>query len=322
MKHKVVITAALASPLLFVLTEYVVGIVSGKLCWLLLSFYVPSIIVIAFILRKNRLLLLPIILFISVSSTAQRCKIGLALGGGGAKGAATIGILKIIEEADVRIDYIAGSSIGALIGGLYASGYTTTELEELMLSQDWETILSGYRVERLLDELLAKHRINNITDTKIPFRCVAVDYNTMTEVVLSSGSLAKAMRASMSIPEVYEPVRWGDKRLVDGGVLNNLPVDVVKAMGADKVIAVDLQQGEGMDFGYSTGLGGLIDWAIRRPDAKKHQCNVEVADVYIHPDLHIFNAMNFDRNSCELMVRKGRNEAMHHWEELIRLKNK
>lgn len=270
-------------------------------------------------LKRHEMLVIFFALCWTALSFAQKPKIGLVLGGGGAKGAATIGVLEVMEEANVKVDYIAGTSIGALIGGLYASGYSTKELEDLILSQEWETILSGSKIERLIATLLEKHHKFLISDTDIPFRCVAVDYDKMTEVVLSKGPLAKAMRASMSIPGIYPPVEWGNSRLVDGGMINNLPVNVARDMGADVVIAIDLQQGEGVDFGYSTGLGGLVDWFIKRPDTKVHQRNIKDSDIYIHPDLHNFDPSSFDHNSCELMIRKGRNSAMYYWDKLINL---
>lgn len=271
----------------------------------------------------RRILIVILTVCLSVSAYAGRPKIGLALSGGGAKGAATIGALKVIEEAGIHVDYIAGTSIGAIIGALYASGYTTAELEELIVSQELFEAFEGHRVESKLKSLLAERGVKNFSDTTIPFRCVAVDIDEMTEVVLSKGSLHKAVLASMSIPEIYEPVEWKGMRLADGGLLNNLPVDVVRDMGADIVIAIDLQQGRGEGLGFSPwklfGLGGLIDWVFTRPDAEKYDINSESADVYIHPDLGNFTAFHFGRHNCLLMLEKGENEAREHWDELIEL---
>ena len=270
-------------------------------------------------LRRFFFVLLTVCCFLS--AFADRPKIGLALSGGGAKGAAAIGALKVIEEAGVKVDYIAGTSIGAVIGALYASGYTTAELEEMIVSQNLLEAFQGHRVEEKLKSLLAERGVKKFKDTTIPFCCVAVDIDDMSEVLLANGSLHKAVLASMSIPEIYEPVEWKGMRLADGGLLNNLPVDVVRDMGADIVIAIDLQQGKGEGLGFSPqklfGLGGLIDWVFTRTDKEKYEVNSQSADIYIHPDLGNFTAFNFGRYSCRLMLKKGEDEAREHWEELM-----
>ena len=266
-------------------------------------------------------------LFISCSLTASRPKIGLALGGGGAKGAATIGALRVIEESGIKIDFIAGTSIGAVIGGLYASGISLDEIEEMMFSQD---VLDALDYSFIVSEVRRKTKerdCENLENTRIPFRCVAVDIDNMEEVVLREGKLWKAIIASMSVPIVYPFMAIGNKALNDGGLLNNLPVDVVKEMGADVVIAIDLQQNE--DDGLyipSLGLGGmfdtLADWSISRPDKIKYKLNVNSADIYIHPILSGYNASSFGRSNCIDMKKRGENEARKHWSKLLDLKNK
>ena len=270
--------------------------------------------------QKNILLVLWLTLCFSSLSLA-RPKVGLVLGGGGAKGAATIGALKVIEKAGIKVDYIAGTSIGAIIGGLYASGYTVNELETLFLSQEWQDILEGHRVDAKLESLLTNRGKRTFSDTNIPFRCVATEMPMVEEVVLSSGKLSKAIRASMSIPELYEPVTWGNKELVDGGMVNNLPVDVVKQMGANIVIAIDLSQKEGYSLGLGLGVGGLVDWALSRPDVSRYQINLEDVNVHIHPELPDFTALSFGHDNCELMMKLGEQEAQAHWSELTRIKN-
>lgn len=271
---------------------------------------------------KQKILFLVLFLTFCFSAlTLARPKVGLVLGGGGAKGAATIGALKVIERAGIKVDYIAGTSIGAIIGGLYASGYTVSELETLFLSQEWQDILEGHRVDAKLKTLLSSRKTNTFNDTDIPFRCVATEMPMIKEVVLSSGNLAKAIRASMSIPELYEPVTWGGKDLVDGGMVNNLPVDVAKIMGANIVIAIDLSQEEQYSLGLGLGIGGLIDWALSRPDVSRYRINLEDVDVHIHPHLPDFTAMSFGHDNCQLMMKLGEQEAQTHWNELIKIKN-
>ena len=270
--------------------------------------------------------LLGIILFcLSLPTMAIRPKVGLVLGGGGAKGAATIGALRVVEESGIKIDYIAGTSIGAVIGGLYASGFSLDEIERLMFSQTTIDALDINFIESEMRRLLLEHGCEYIQQTRIPFRCVAVDIDNMKEIVLSNGKLWKAIIASMSVPIVYPFVTWGNMALNDGGLLNNLPVDVVKEMGAEVVIAIDLQQND--DDGLqipSIGLGGmfdtLADWSINRPDKYKYKKNKKAADIYIHPSLSSYTASSFGRANCEDMKRKGKIEAQKYWKELVALR--
>jgi NTE family protein len=257
----------------------------------------------------------------------QRPKIGLVLGGGGAKGAATIGVLKVIEESGVKIDYIAGTSIGAVIGGLYAAGFSLADIERYLFSQSKLDALDINYIESELRRMVRRSGCELMENTHIPFRCVAVDGDHMKEYVLSEGKLYKAILASMSIPVVYPFVQWGRVALYDGGLLNNLPVDVAKAMGADIVIAVDLQQNE--DDGLQIpplGFGGvfdtLADWSVTHPEKKKYRQNVKAADIYIHPSLPGYTASSFGRSNCEDMKKRGEAEARKHWNEIIRLKAK
>ncbi len=205
-----------------------------------------------------------------------RPKIGLALSGGGALGFAHIGTLKLLDSLDIPIDYIAGTSMGGIAGALYAVGYSGAEIETLAYSLDWQELFTdqptrpllpffqkidaekfqfefGIRDFRPVDKggviagqkialtfarlVLPYLHVHDFGQLPIPFRCVAVDLMTGNEVVLKSGSLPKAMRATMAVPSIFSPVEWGDSLLVDGGLLNNLPVDVVQDMGADFVIA-------------------------------------------------------------------------------------
>ncbi|MBP5277198.1 MAG: patatin-like phospholipase family protein [Prevotella sp.] len=249
-----------------------------------------------------------------------RPKVGLVLGGGGAKGAAEVGVLKVIEELGIPIDYIAGTSIGAILGGLYATGYRAEQLDSLFRSGLWMTD----NVLALLDRLTETDEWVDFDELPIPFRCVAVDFDTQEEVVFSNGNLASAMRASMAIPGVYKPVLRDGKTLVDGGMANNLPVDVVKAMGADIVIAVDLTQNKHKTREFSlkelTGIGGIFDWIVSRPDWKKYNENRAAADVYINPPLKGYNAASFSYKSIDEMIRIGEQTAHKHQAELQKVK--
>ncbi len=300
--------------------------------------------------------------------TSHRPKIGLALGGGGARGAAEVGVLKVLEEKGIRPDYIAGTSIGAIVGGLYACGYSAQELDSLFRCQEWlsligdrnkdlrksildqrdgvtylfgfpisgsikktETeefglgLLGGTNITLLLDSLTKQYDgIASFDDLPIPFRCVAVDLKKHEEVIMDSCELELAMRASIGIPGAFKPVKWKGKLLVDGGMLNNLPVDVVREMGADIVIAIDLEQiqHEERDFSLKEtfGIGGILDWLVSRPDWKKNKANREDADIYINPQLAEYDISSFGTESISTMIERGERAARAVGKQLDRLR--
>ena len=245
-----------------------------------------------------------------------RPKVGLVLGGGGAKGAAEVGVLKVIEELHIPIDYIAGTSIGAILGGLYSTGYRAEQLDSLFRAGLWKTD----NVLKLLDQLTGTGEWVDFDELPIPFRCVAADFDTQEEVVFHHGNLALALRASMAIPGAYKPVLIDGKTLVDGGMVNNLPVDVVKAMGADIVIAIDLTQNKHKTREFSlkdvTGIGGIFHWLVSRPDWKKYNENRAAADVYINPPLKGYSAASFSEKSIDSMMEIGERAARKQIREL------
>lgn len=212
---------------------------------------------------------------------ASRPTVGLALSGGGARGVSHIGVLRVLEQLDVPVDYIAGTSMGAVVGGLYASGLSVDQLEEIVNNTDWKAIFKDelprpyrtFRRKRDDDLQLAKLKpgvkdgkiglpsgviqgekfdaflrrwtmqvrdINDFDDLRIPFRAVATDIGTGAPVVMGDGDLVTALRATLSVPGAFAAVRRDGRLLVDGGISNNLPIDVVRDMGADVVIAVDI----------------------------------------------------------------------------------
>jgi NTE family protein len=229
---------------------------------------------------KRILLFLLAFLFILPSAGYGRKKIGLVLGGGGAKGVAHIGVLKVLEEAGIPIDYIAGTSMGAIVGGLYSVGYSANEIDSLVQAQDWTTLLSdrvdrsslsfpekenaerflvtipfglekkdrnfsgvikGQNLLNLFSNLtIGYHDSIDFNKLNIPFACVAVNLVDGKEYVFHNGRLPLAMRASMAIPAAFTPIRLNGMVLVDGGLNNNYPADVVREMGADIIIGVDL----------------------------------------------------------------------------------
>ena len=252
----------------------------------------------------------------------ERLKVGLVLGGGGAKGAAEIGALKVIEEVGIPIDYIAGTSIGSIVGGLYAMDVRSRQLDSLFVNQDWLQLFTN-NVREFLGRVTHQKHFHEL---RIPFRCVAADVNANEEVVMSEGLLCDAMRASMSIPGVFKPVIQNGRMLMDGGLLNNLPVDVVKAMGADVVIAIDLQQKQHKDREFSLkgllGIDGPLNWLVERPDWKKYNANRKAVDVYIHPMLDGFGASDFNKTDIRQMIELGYEAGVKAREELIALKRR
>jgi NTE family protein len=211
----------------------------------------------------------------------QRPKIGLVLSGGGAKGAAHIGVLKVLEQLQIPIDYVVGTSIGSYVGGLYALGYQAEQIENIMLNLPWDESYSDFIPRESLSLKDKNHRdqynitfrlgysdaqlkapsglllgqsasnllklstdvvgkIDSFDELAIPYRAIAANLATAKTVVIKRGSITKAMRASTAVPGVVEPVNIEGELLVDGGIANNMPIDVVKAMGADIVIAVDI----------------------------------------------------------------------------------
>ena len=236
-------------------------------------------------MKQTIIFIASLLLFIQAAAIPlhqeKRKKVGVVLSGGGAKGMAHIGALKVIEDAGIPIDYIVGTSMGAIIGGLYSIGYTPQQLDSMVRKQNWQFLLSdhierremnlmereaeetyvisvpfsknaikevtgglikGHNIDNLFSELtLGYHDSISFDSLPIPFACVSENLVLGEEYVFREGILSTAMRASMAIPGVFTPVRLNDMVLIDGGVVNNYPVDVARQMGADVIIGVDVQ---------------------------------------------------------------------------------
>ena len=281
--------------------------------------------------------------------------VGIAFGGGGAKAAAEIGVLKIIEKAGIKVGFVSGSSMGAVVGGLYAAGYSAKELDSLFLTEEWLSLferseigvvssqtrtifglIKGDVFEEYLSKALLKKGCKNIEDTQfvtgIKFACTATNIVTkedIAEVVLKEGdiNMAKAIRASMTYPAPivgFSPVSLDGMLLVDGGMLNNLPVDVVKDMGAKKTIAIDLESDRKNEHIISLGgllkLGWLGNWLLDQNGNSKHNRNLDLADIKILPRLSGYSILDFDEIELREMMTLGEDEAKtYHWEELVNL---
>lgn len=185
-----------------------------------------------------------------ITKNGKKFKIGLALGGGAALGFAHIGVLKVLEENGIKIDCIAGTSMGSVIGGLYASGMSADKMVETLNSFDIKKITKLNVFSVLKDGIFSTDKmpayfeqianVSLVEKTKIPFRCVSVDLYTGKPYIFKKGNFGEAIMASTAIPGLFKPVKKDGMMLVDGGVVNNIPFDVVKDMGADFVIAVDV----------------------------------------------------------------------------------
>ncbi|MET0553291.1 MAG: patatin-like phospholipase family protein [Vicinamibacteria bacterium] len=270
-------------------------------------------------------------------------RVALALSGGGARGIAHIGVLRALEEGGIPVDALAANSIGAVVGGIYATGRSADELERVVRSLDWASLFTGRpdrrtlpvvrRVDRLaatagvgLDwkrarlpaGLIGEHRVNRFLIEQlapagyaaggdfdrlaIPFRAIAGDLATGEPVVLAKGDLARAVRASMSIPLLFAPVEADGRRLVDGLIVNNLPKDVARRFGAAVVIAVDVASPPMLPEKYESALGvaaQVTDVLTRR----RYQDFAAEADVSIRPDLGRHASTDYD--SFDELIRKG-----------------
>ena len=300
-------------------------------------------------------LLFPLIAFAQQSTTA-RPKIGIALEGGGALGLAHIGVLRWFEEHRIPVDYVAGTSMGGLVGGLYATGMRPAELQELISKIDWDETLagktpfldlayrrkedqaafqndlqfglrkglnlpsglsSGQNVTFLIDrEALPYSNLKSFDDLPIPFRCVATDLVSGKAYVFKNGQLGEALRSTMSVAGVFTPVRTDKSIFADGGLLNNLPVDVVKEMGADIVIAVYLNSTP-FDPKSPQSLVSVLGRSISVMTMANEVHNLEKADLVISADLKEYTTTDFD--SADKIVPRGYDAAVQKAAVLARL---
>lgn len=254
---------------------------------------------------------------------SRRKKIGLALGGGGARGLAHIGIINALVEMGVEIDVVAGTSIGAIAGASFASGNIAGAMEwaERSIWKKLPTLLFDLHIskrslingERIEKELRRKIPVKTFEELKIPFAAVATDLATGEEVVLREGGLHSAVRASMAVPGVFSPVKRNDRILVDGGLVNPLPIDVCRNMGAQRVIAVDIN-----------GIGGnslfkpfekmnifdVLDATVKiinnqRADNKMELCE---SDILLQPPVQEVSLLDFRK--ANNLVKVGYDYAM------------
>lgn len=284
-------------------------------------------------------------------------KVGLVLSGGGAKGFAHIGALKIIDSLGIKIDYIAGTSMGAIIGSLYATGYSGQQLEDLFNTVDFEELINdefprktksfyerensekyavtlpfenfkinlpsglsrGQNVYNLLYQLmLPVNDVRDFEELPIPFFCVATNIETGESLILDKGRLAEAVTASGALPSIFQPVVIGDKILIDGGVTNNFPIEELRSKGMDIIIGVDVQDDLRDRESLKTAPEILIQISnFRTINAMKDK--VPLADIYIKPDIANFSVLSF--NEGEDIIANGEVAARKNLEALNAIKD-
>lgn len=281
------------------------------------------------------------------------------LSGGGAKGFAHIGALKVIERAGLPIDYIVGTSMGSIVGGLYAIGYDAETLDSLVRQQDWKYMLSdqvdaqtlslqekrnkdtyllsrpilrtddiktngglvsGHNLANLFSRLtVGYHDSIDFHNLPIPYACVATNMVDFTEVDLHSGWLSQAMRASMAIPGFFTPVKIDSMVLVDGGLKNNYPVDIARKMGADIVIGVTVQSEQKKGEKLKSGTDILMQ-LLDFNVKNKYDDNVANTDIPIHVDVTGYSSTSFSPKAIDTLLLRGEQAAMSQWDSLLALK--
>jgi NTE family protein len=302
------------------------------------------------------LCLLPFALLLPGSSfsqeTTKRPKIGLVLSGGGAKGFAHIGVLKVLEQAGVKIDYIAGTSMGAVIGGLYASGYSATQIDSIFYNTDFDELLQDYIprssksfYEKRNDQMYAitlpfnklkvgipialskgmynynllsklTHNVRYVGDFSklpIPFLCVATDIEKGEQVILDHGYLPQAMLASSAFPSLFSPVEIDGKLLIDGGVVNNYPVEEIRKMGADIVIGVDVQD-DLKDRKLLKDATRILVQITNLDMIKLMRDKQKLTDIYIKPNVTDYGVISFDEG--REIIKKGEEAAFAVYEQI------
>ena len=318
-------------------------------------------------MKKNRIVLILIALLTMGAAMAQtdstttgRKRVAVVLSGGGAKGMAHIGVLKVLERAGIPVDIVTGTSMGSIIGGLYAIGYNANALDSLVRVQDWGYVISdredlsnqslsdrkkqntyfintnlgkkdknaggiikGKNLAELFQQLCVGYTdsLDFTRDLPIPLACVATNIIDNSEYDFHSGRLAQAMRASMAIPAAFSPVRIGDMVLVDGGLRNNFPADIARQMGADIIIGVTVQGPPKV----AEDLGGTMSIISQIVDVNcknKYDENLAITDLHFPVDTKGFNAASFTPAAIDTLIRRGEEEAMRHWDQILALKKR
>ncbi len=287
-----------------------------------------------------------------LSQVQSKSKIGLVLSGGGAKGFAHIGVLKVLEEAGVKIDYIGGTSMGSVVGGLYASGYNATQIDSIFQSTNFNELINDFIprssknfYEKRNDELYALvlpfdkfkigipealskgmynfnllsrltrnvRHIRDFNQLPIPYLCIGSNIETGTQVILDRGNLAQAMIASSAFPSLFSPVEIDGELLVDGGVTNNYPIDEIRKLGADIIIGVDVQD-DLRDRNALKDATKILVQITNLHSIEKMKSNIEKTDIYIKPNIKDYGVVSFDKG--KEIIKKGEDATFSVYEKL------
>jgi NTE family protein len=282
----------------------------------------------------------------------ERPKVGLVLSGGGAKGFAYIGLFKVLDEVNMPIDFIGGSSMGAITAALYSAGYSPEKMLELVREQDWQAVIndtqerkyisyeeklfgdkyiysipigeegvslsrsisSSFNIDMLLNNLfLPVAHITDFNELPIPFVCLGTDLLTGEAVVLNKGNLARAVRASMAIPAYFTPTLYDGRYLIDGGVVNNYPAEQVKAMGANIIIGGDVQAGLTTEIKKLNSITSILDQVVSYYRVEANEIGMKLTDVYINFPMP-YGMMDF--NHYDSIIAIGEKIARDHYDEL------
>ncbi|MCH8553682.1 MAG: patatin-like phospholipase family protein [Schleiferiaceae bacterium] len=308
--------------------------------------------------RQSLVILLFLAVSLSLTAQESRPKVGLVLSGGGAKGFAHIGVLEIIDSLGIPIDFVSGTSMGAVVGGLYAIGYSPKEIREIVESVDWNDLISsdprrlhrtyinrtlaerhllklgvkegriqepsgfvnGHKAYAKLASLTQGYHIDaNFLEFPRPFICVATDLNTGQERVFRHGSLPDAMRASMAIPSVFMPYEFEGRYYIDGGVVNNFPADHLVSLGADIIIGVDVQTTFSDTISRPT-LSKILEKTSMYVNFRTTLERELLCDLIIRPDMSGYGVPDFSENKN--IIKRGRDAARNEMENLLRIQKK
>lgn len=312
----------------------------------------------------KRILFLSALIYLSIlnnpliAQEIETPKVGLVLSGGGAKGFAHIGTLKVIDSLGIKIDYIAGTSMGAIIGSLYASGYSGKELEIIFNTLDFDALINddfprasqsffersnsekyavslpfdnfkitlpsalsrGQNVYNLLHRLMFPvNGINDFQKLPIPFFCVATNIETGESLYLEKGNLVEAVAASSALPTLFQPVTIGDTILIDGGVTNNYPVEQLRAKGMDIVIGVDVQD-DLKDREFLKSVPEILIQINNFKSINAMKDKVALTDIYIKPDISNFSVVSFSDGMN--IIENGEDAARYKLDDLVKIKKK
>lgn len=304
--------------------------------------------------------LIIILLFLCANGFSQEpqqddVKVGLVLSGGGAKGLAHIGVLKVIDSLGIRVDYVAGTSMGAIIGSLYSSGYSGQELDSIFRTLDFSNLINddlprvskafyernnseryaatlpfedfkiklpsalsrGQNVFGLISKLtIDVNQIKDFSNLPIPFFCIATDAETGKQVILDQGVLAQVVLASGALPSLFQPVMINNQMLIDGGVVNNYPIDELKKKGVDVIIGVDVQDGLASRDELQSAPEVLIQINNFRT-INDMKAKVKKTDIYIKPNIKDFNVVSFSDGNK--IIKAGTEAAISNYDTLLKL---